>query len=1075
LIPEISRTVEGNEQTEQAGSLKRVERTDGASASPAIFVLGMHRSGTSAVARILSLAGAYLGEPKELLPSHPRDNPTGYWERIDLVVEHDKFLAESGFSWDRIANYEWNDIDDESRATLRVILRDVEKKLQSGQRPWLVKDPRLCLLLPVWLELAPDAACVIVVRDPREIAASLRESHRGVYTSHFLLALWERYLRSMLRSLEGRSVLFVSYEAILANPVTESHRLVDGLRKLGVSDLREPLADELNSFIDRGLNRSKPADYLHLSSDQEKLYSWLRAQCAHKTPLPIAGVPAATNHDAALAESEAASRYQFDQGYSAASDEAEGKLQTSRDETERVIADRDRIGSQLDHAQTQISTLLLEQSHLQLAIEEERDALRAMAAAHERERSAMETLRERERDEHAHLIAVANERHRLTAQHADALEASMRALRASLSWKITAPMRAIARWLTPSRSFNAEQRLHRLFYALPGFNTARKRSVILWLHRNVPWLTRHTLSYQLYEQTQRLIDARAKTEGERRQLQRMDEKRAAHIIRGLSARPLISLVMPVYNVDPRWLGEAVQSVRRQFYPVWQLCVVDDASTSERTRQALDEIDKLGDDRITIRRLPQNGGIAVASNAALEMAKGEYVGLLDNDDALTRDALLEVVLRIREEDADIIYSDEDKIDEDGNHVEPHFKPDFSLDYLLSVNYVCHFCVMRRDLMRVIGGFRTGFDGAQDYDLFLRATEGDARVSHISKVLYHWRKTPQSTATASAAKPEAGSAGVRALSDSMQRRAIAGRAESGPYPTTYRARRDIIGEPLASILIPFRDKPELLRTCVQSILKKTDYAHYEIIGIDNDSQESSTRELMKELEKCDTRIRFVRYEAPFNYSAVNNFGARHARGEHLLFLNNDTEIIDGDWLRAMLEHSQRPDVGVVGAKLLYSDSRIQHAGVIVGIGGVAGHAHLLNPADYPGYFGRAQLPQNLSAVTFACAMTRRDVFNQLGGLNEKDLTIAFNDIDFCLRAREAGYLVVYTPFATLFHHESRSRGYEDNPQKQERFAREIAYMQKRHHAILAKGDPYYNPQLSLTNVFEPDPRYVDALPL
>jgi GT2 family glycosyltransferase len=344
-----------------------------------------------------------------------------------------------------------------------------------------------------------------------------------------------------------------------------------------------------------------------------------------------------------------------------------------------------------------------------------------------------------------------------------------------------------------------------------------------------------------------------------------------------------------------------------------------------------------------------------------------------------------------------------------------------------------------------------------------------------VLYHWRMTPGSTATTSSAKPKSWDAGQRALSESLVRRRIDASAESGPYPNTFRVRRPIVGQPLVSILVPFRDKPELLSTCIESILEKTDYPHFEVVGIDNGSSDPATHALMRTLERRDSRIRFVAYEAPFNYSSINNFGARHARGEHLLLLNNDTEIIEAPWLRALLEHSQRPEVGVVGAKLLYSDSRIQHAGVIVGIGGVAGHAHLLQPCDHPGYFSRAQLQQNLSAVTFACAMTRREVFEQLGGLNESDLAIAFNDIDYCLRAREAGYLVVYTPYAMLYHHESKTRGYEDNPEKQARFFREITYMQARHAAILLQGDPYYNPNLRLdTHDFSAYPGYVDALP-
>jgi GT2 family glycosyltransferase len=550
--------------------------------------------------------------------------------------------------------------------------------------------------------------------------------------------------------------------------------------------------------------------------------------------------------------------------------------------------------------------------------------------------------------------------------------------------------------------------------------------------------------------------------------------RARTIIAAMSDPPFISILMPVYNVERRWLTAAVDSVRRQFYPHWELCIADDASTRAETKAALDGLAGI-DKRIKILRLAANVGIAGASNAALQMAGGDYIGLLDNDDALTRDALLEVARTIIADDPDVVYSDEDKLDVDGRHVDVHFKSDFNPDYFLSINYLCHFTVLRRALLERIGGFRAGYDGAQDYDLFLRATESGELVQHIAKVLYHWRMTPGSTATTSSAKPKSWDAGQRALAESISRRGIDGVAEAGPYPNTYRVRRAISGQPLVSVLLPFRDKPELLSTCILSLLEKTDYSHFEIVGIDNGSIDPATRTLMHDLERRDSRIRFVAYDKPFNYSSINNFAAGEARGEHLLLLNNDTEIVSAEWMRAMLEHSQRPEVGVVGAKLLYPDQRIQHAGVIVGIGGVAGHAHLLQSAQEPGYFSRAQLLQNLSAVTFACAMTRRAVWRQLGGLNEHDLHIAFNDIDYCLRAREAGYLVVYTPYATLYHHESKTRGYEDNPEKQARFFREATYMQTRHRPILERGDPYYNPNLRLDiHDFSALPGYVDALP-
>jgi GT2 family glycosyltransferase len=656
------------------------------------------------------------------------------------------------------------------------------------------------------------------------------------------------------------------------------------------------------------------------------------------------------------------------------------------------------------------------------------------------------------------------------SRHADALTLGMQDLRRSLSWRLTAPLRGLASLFSPRVPWNIEHWLYRTYYAIPGLSATRKRSFILWLHQHAAALTRNTLSYRLNaeERAQR----RAAVPSSRGR--RTDDARAAAAIAKLGRTPLISIVVPVFNVDRQWLMSAVESVRRQFYPHWQLCIADDASTKEDTIAALAAIEQIGEPRVSVVRSPINQGIAGASNVALKQAQGEYVGFLDHDDALTRDALLEVAQRIDAEGSDLIYSDEDKLDEAGAHVEVHCKPDFNPDYFFSINYICHFLVVRRELIERVGGFRPGFDGAQDYDLLLRATELSTRIAHIPKVLYHWRKTPASTASASAAKPQSSDAGRRALSESMQRRNIACEVELGPYPNTFRVRRAIIGEPLVSIIVPFRDKSFLLQACVESIVAKTRYRNFEILCIDNGSVEEETRSVVEQLCLRDARVRVLRHDIPFNYSAINNFGAEQARGDHLVFLNNDTEVILDEWLDSMLEQSQRPEVGVVGARLWYADGTIQHAGVIVGPGGVAGHAHLLRHGDDPGYFARIRLPQNLSAVTFACAMTRRDVFREMGGLNDDEMKIAFNDIDYCLRAREAGYLVVYTPYALLHHFESKSRGYEDTPEKQHRFSGEIRYMQERHRELLARGDPYYNPKLSLSNTYHPDLSYVDELP-
>ena len=1040
-------------------------------AGPPILVLGMHRSGTSALARVLGMMGAWIGDDDDLLPPHPTDNPTGYWERADVVHSHEDFLANVGHAWDRVAGFEWERLRIGARNELDARLRTVTSRFDSAGRPWLLKDPRLCLLLPAWRRIVSDPIYVVAVRDPRETAVSMLSSHRGVYTSHFLLALWERYLRQVLADLSGQRVLFVSYSRLLEQPVEQSARLLDGLTELGSTGLQAPAAEAIGQFLDVRLKRSKPLDHMLLSPSQKELNDWLIRQCAADGAVVVEPMTDDGSAELVLIEYERASSHQIQLGGSQALGNVtdrlvklERDLATQREDAERVVLDAQQRAKRAED-----SALLAAEENSGLELRLGELELRLSDSLHESERLAGESALTRN-----HAFNLTGQVDSLGLQVENNL-ATIEALQRSLSWRITRPVRWLANALTLRIPYRMEQWLYRAYYAVPGINTTRKRALITWMHRKMPWLTRSTLSHDINARTEALVRQRTGNSDERKRLQRINAEQATAFVARMTEKPLISIVMPVYNVEPRWLNAAVESVRTQFYPNWQLCIADDASTVPATREALDAIEAIGDERIVVTRLETNHGIAGASNAALDLATGDYVGLLDHDDELTRDALLEMARQIIQKRPDLLYSDEDKLDEEGRHIDPHFKPDFSPDYLLSNNYVCHFSVLKRELIGSIGGFRTGFDGAQDFDLILRATEAAQSVVHVPQVLYHWRRVPGSTAVTSAAKPESSIAGRRALVDAMKRRAEDSTIEPGPFPNTFRVRRNVLGEPLVSILIPFRDKPALLMSCVNSILERTDYRNFEIIGIDNGSVDAQVKVARETLEKRDSRVRFLDFDAPFNYSAINNFAASQSSGEHLLMLNNDTEVISAEWLRAMLEHSQRPEVGVVGAQLLYPDRSLQHAGVIIGLGGVAGHSHLMLPTGHPGYFSRPRLIQNLSAVTFACAMTRREVFEQLGGLNDRELTVAFNDIDYCLRAREAGYLVVYTPYASLFHRESKTRGLDVSPEKRARFSAEIDYMQSRHSGVFKHGDPYYNPHLSLLENFQPDFRYADALPL
>jgi GT2 family glycosyltransferase len=511
-------------------------------------------------------------------------------------------------------------------------------------------------------------------------------------------------------------------------------------------------------------------------------------------------------------------------------------------------------------------------------------------------------------------------------------------------------------------------------------------------------------------------------------------------------RPLISIIMPVYNTPESSLRGAIESVLGQYYPHWELCICDDGSSSADVRKVLDEYTNK-DSRIRLARAEANLGIAGASNRALELARGEFIALLDHDDQLAPEALFEVARLLQtDRGADLIYSDEDKLDEEGRHTWPFFKPDWSPDLLLSRMYTCHLGVYRKALVDRLGGFRSGFDGCQDYDLVLRFTELTDNIRHIPRVLYSWRMGSSSSAADPTTKPETHEVGRRVLEEALGRRGIEAEVLDGFQANVFRVRRNLTAHPLVSIIIPTRDRLDLLSKCIRSLEHKTTYPNYEIVIVDHESSDPKTLRFFRE---CGHRV--IRCEGPFNFPRLNNSAARVARGTHLLFLNNDTEVQNRDWLEAMMEHGLRQDVGAVGAKLFYPDGRIQHAGVVLGVGGVANHAYRFVRGK--GYFGFIDTIRNYSAVTAACALIRKDVFEEVGGFDEA-LPANFNDVDLCLKIRQAGYLIVYTPYAVLTHYESASR------EAQVEFWEGDLISQR--WASLLENDPYYNENLSLTAV-------------
>ncbi|MBD5102991.1 MAG: glycosyltransferase family 2 protein [Subdoligranulum sp.] len=526
--------------------------------------------------------------------------------------------------------------------------------------------------------------------------------------------------------------------------------------------------------------------------------------------------------------------------------------------------------------------------------------------------------------------------------------------------------------------------------------------------------------------------------------------------------PLVSVAVPLYNTPPRFLRQLLRSLRRQTYANWELVLADASDAGNDVPQRV--VRRIHDPRIRYLRLAENGGIARNTNAAFEAAHGEYLALLDHDDVLTPNALHEAVKAINEQHADFVYSDEIVLDASLRRLgEYHFKPDFSPDTLRGCNYITHLAVFSRDLlMRAGGGERPEFDGAQDFDLILRLTEQAETIVHIPKVLYWWRGHSGSTAEDMGAKPYAIAAGAAAVADQLKRLDMPGTAEPVPGCSgAYRVRYEITRPGRVTVMIPNKDHREDLMRCIGSLYQNAGWDDLEVLILENNSAEPETFACYEQLQKQYPCCRVLMYEGGFNFSAINNFGARHAAGAHLLLLNNDIEVETPGFVRELLSYSQRPDVGAVGAKLFYPDDTVQHAGVIIGIGGSAGHSHKCHPRESAGDMYRLATTQNFCAVTGACLMVKKELYERMGGLDAEQFAVAYNDVDFCLRLWQSGCLNVMTPFAAATHHESKSRGDDTGcgGEKQARYERERDNFRARYAGLMQRGDPYYNPHFTL----------------
>jgi O-antigen biosynthesis protein len=646
----------------------------------------------------------------------------------------------------------------------------------------------------------------------------------------------------------------------------------------------------------------------------------------------------------------------------------------------------------------------------------------------------------REQEELKTALTFAQDRHTV-------LEAKLTALLSSASWRLTRPLRGAKRlWSEPDFRRRIIRRTAKEMLLAAPLPAPLKTHLLEHAHRlkGPALLNPGTYAYADWVARYDTLSA--------------DSIAAIHRqIEALPRRPKISIVVPVYNTDRDHLEKMIQSVLHQIYPDWELCIADDASTKAHVRELL-EMYRHKDERIKVVYREVNGHISAASNSALELATGEFVALLDHDDILPRHALSTVAHAIvHNPTAEIFYSDEDKIDQNGKRFDPYFKPDWNQELLYGQNYINHLGVYRLDLVKRIGGFRAGFEGSQDYDLTLRAVAATSGpVVHIPHILYHWRIFQGAQTFSSTQRDTATTAARRAIQEHLAQRGeqvIVSDAGGGYHRVI---RDDPPVWPRVTAVIPTRDHVDVLRECIHGLLEATDYPDLEIIIADNDSTEAETQRYFEEIRRKGVKV--VPVPGPFNYSRINNRAVEHATGAVVLLLNNDISMIESGWLKEMVKHLGNDQVAAVGAKLFYPDRTLQHGGVVLGIGGVAGHIHVGAKGDDPGYFSRLMLPQDIACATAACLAVRKTVFDETGGFDETNLAVAFNDVDLCIRIRQAGYRIIWTPHGQLVHHESKSRGSDLEGAKLQRFMKEVGYMQHRWRHIL-ESDPFYNPNLSL----------------
>ena len=972
-----------------------------------IAVIGMHRSGTSALTRGLQVMGIALGE--NLLAPVEGDNPKGFWEDVDLYELNREMLSALGMRWDHLTGIT------SEQVTRLVAWGFVEKanallKKKTEKSPAFgFKDPRVAKLFPFWHRVLKrsgfDVHYVFVLRNPLSVAQSLGK--RGRMDPVRAYYLWLGHVIPPLRVLLNEPVWMVDYDRLIAEPSAELRGIATAL---GYQIDTGELEVYQNEFLDPTLRHTRfETDDLGRDPDCPAL-AWevygemLRVTSGESTLQEVVTEEALDRWEEELTRLEPAFRLV-------------DRLEQFSTERDHLIQERDHFILYLDERLQRLQRLDIDRHRLE-------------AEVHWHQ---------------AESVRIATELRRMAREFTQ-----------STSWRLTAPFRT---FMKRARS------LRQILGSRPDSSrtdvTAKTTSSIGEASRDV------VESATPVSKPNGLSDPVCRNDYEEwiRRYDTLDEPTRQMIRDEVSTWtncPLISVVMPVYEAPLAYLDEAIRSVRKQLYPAWELCIADDASPSKEVRAMLERHAE-EDQRIKVVFREENGHIAAASNSALSSATGDFIALLDQDDLLPEHALFCVAVEIlANSELGLIYSDEDKVDSLGNRFGPYFKCEYNPELMLAHNMIAHLGVYRRDHVDAVNGFRLGVDGAQDYDLALRVIERltPQQIKHVPRVLYHWRAHKGSTALSGDQKLYAPEAGRRVVADHLARCGVrADVIEAPDIPGMNRVRFALPEElPLVSIVIPTRDKVDLLKDCLDSIFSRTTYAAYEVILVDNGSKTPETLSYLDSLPK--QRVRIVRQDTPFNFSSLVNAGVQRAQGDIVCLMNNDITVVTHDWLEELVSFAVQPGIGCVGGRLWYPDYTLQHGGVILGTGGVAGHAHKYLDRASAGYFGRAKLHQSLSAVTGALLMVRRSVFEAVDGFDET-LRVAFNDVDFCIRVREAGYRNIWTPFAEFIHHESKSRGADDVPEKRVRFMLEVFSMRSRWAREL-DDDPAYSP--NLTQVYE-----------